>query len=142
MWQSCPEQFPEYPILRLHTTKLRLEICQPPVAGRLFSSDSTGHQRLYILPRRMIPGTAQHLLHCPLIFALREKRRSQIKETVSTAYWLTAAAVYLGWSFWSDAWKTTWIVWPVAGVLFAAVMCLCNLLPHGRFRQGAAASFL
>lgn len=61
-------------------------------------------------------------------FALREKRRSQIKETVSTAYWLTAAAVYLGWSFWSDAWKTTWIVWPVAGVLFAAVMCLCNLL--------------
>lgn len=61
-------------------------------------------------------------------FDPREKRRSQIKETVSTAYWLTAAAVYLGWSFATDAWESTWVVWPVAGVLFSVVMCLCNLL--------------
>lgn len=61
-------------------------------------------------------------------FAPQEKRRSRIKETVSTAYWLTAVAIYLGWSFWTNAWESTWIVWPVAGVLFAVVMCLCNLL--------------
>lgn len=61
-------------------------------------------------------------------FAPQEKRRSRIKETVATAYWLTTVAVYLGWSFWTNAWESTWIVWPVAGVLFAVVMCLCNLL--------------
>ncbi len=61
-------------------------------------------------------------------FAPQEKRRSRIKETVSTVYWLTATAVYIGWSFWTNAWGDTWIVWPVAGVLFAIVMCICNLL--------------
>ena len=58
----------------------------------------------------------------------RKQRRNRIKETVSTVYWLSAAAVYLGWSFWTRAWESTWILWPVAGILFAVVMCLCNLL--------------
>lgn len=61
-------------------------------------------------------------------FAPREKRKSSIKETVGTIYWLTAAAVYLGWSFLSNDWEITWIVWPIAGILFAVVMCLCNLV--------------
>ena len=61
-------------------------------------------------------------------FTPREKRRSRFKETVSTAYWLSATALYLLWSFWTQGWHRTWIVWPVAGVLFAVVMCLCDLL--------------
>lgn len=61
-------------------------------------------------------------------FSPQEKKRSRIKESVSTVYWLTATAVFLGWSFWTDAWGQTWIVWPIAGVLFAVVMCICNLL--------------
>ena len=60
-------------------------------------------------------------------FAPQEKKKSRIKETVGTAYWLTATAVYLGWSFRTNAWESTWLVWPIAGVLFAAVICLCNL---------------
>ena len=35
-------------------------------------------------------------------------------------YWAIAVAVYLGWSFVTMRWDFTWIVWPVAGVLFAA----------------------
>jgi hypothetical protein len=35
-------------------------------------------------------------------------------------YWAIATAVYLGWSFITMRWEITWIVWPVAGVLFAA----------------------
>lgn len=38
---------------------------------------------------------------------------------LSGAYWRLAAAIYLGWSFWTMRWDFTWIVWPVAGVLFA-----------------------
>ena len=29
-----------------------------------------------------------------------------------------ALAVYLGWSFVTNRWESTWIVWPIAGVLF------------------------
>lgn len=61
-------------------------------------------------------------------FAAQEKRKNKQKQPIATAYWLTATAVYLAWSFWSNAWELTWIVWPIAGVLFAGVMCLCNLL--------------
>ena len=35
-------------------------------------------------------------------------------------YWAIATAVYLGWSFATLRWEFTWIVWPVAGVMFAA----------------------
>ena len=60
-------------------------------------------------------------------FAPREKRRGRIKEAISTLYWMTATAIYLGWSFWTSAWDRTWIIWPVSGVLFAVVMAVCNL---------------
>ena len=33
-------------------------------------------------------------------------------------YWGIALAVYLGWSFVTNRWETTWIVWPIAGVRF------------------------
>ena len=33
-------------------------------------------------------------------------------------YWGIALAVYLGWSFMTNRWESTWIVWPIAGVLF------------------------
>ena len=35
-------------------------------------------------------------------------------------YWAIATAIYLGWSFITQGWHITWIVWPVAGILFAA----------------------
>lgn len=61
-------------------------------------------------------------------YAPQKKRKNQIKESVATAYWLVVTAVYLAWSFLTKAWDSSWVVWPVAGVLFAAVMGLCNLL--------------
>lgn len=61
-------------------------------------------------------------------FTISEKRKGKMREAVSSIYWLTVTAIYLGWSFWTNAWETTWIVWPVAGVVFAVVMCVCNIL--------------
>ena len=60
-------------------------------------------------------------------FSDREKKRSGLKESVGTIYWLLAVAIYLGWSVATDNWTISWIVWPIAGVLFAAVMQICSL---------------
>lgn len=60
-------------------------------------------------------------------FSDREKKRSGLKESVGAIYWLLAVAIYLGWSFATDNWTISWIVWPIAGVLFAAVMQICSL---------------
>lgn len=60
-------------------------------------------------------------------FAPKEKKNNRIKEAIGSAYWLLAVAVYLGWSFLSNDWGITWVVWPIAGILFAVIKCLCKL---------------
>ncbi len=55
----------------------------------------------------------------------QEKKRGQKRaEGISTAYWLLATAVYLAYSFYTNRWDVSWIVWPVAGVLYAALMVI------------------
>ena len=41
---------------------------------------------------------------------------------ISSIYWCVITAIYLGISFYTNAWHRTWIVWPCAGVLYAAVI--------------------
>ena len=66
-------------------------------------------------------------------YAPAEKKRNQKEKALSAAYWMLAAAVYLGWSFTTTGdWKNTWIVWPVAGVLYAAVLHLYRLFTKSR----------
>lgn len=50
----------------------------------------------------------------------RKKKRSK-DSVLSGIYWAIVTAVYLGWSFWTMEWHRTWIIWPVAGVLYAVV---------------------
>lgn len=54
-------------------------------------------------------------------YSQKEKAVKKKFEIYSTAYWCIATAIYLGWSFLSVRWDYTWILWPVAGVLFGAV---------------------
>lgn len=61
-------------------------------------------------------------------FSPAEKKKNKITGTVSTIYWMTTVAIYLVLSFITGNWKTSWIVWPVAGLLYAAVIAVCNLL--------------
>lgn len=42
------------------------------------------------------------------------------------AYWLIATAIYLAWSFTTNDWDRTWIIWPVVGVLFPAFYAIVN----------------
>ncbi|MEG0919100.1 MAG: helix-turn-helix transcriptional regulator [Anaerovoracaceae bacterium] len=61
-------------------------------------------------------------------YSVKEKKNSIMKEMVSTVYWLLVVALYLGISFITNDWETSWIVLVVGGVLYAAIMVLCNFL--------------
>lgn len=54
----------------------------------------------------------------------REKASRAKVSAFSSAYWLIFTAIYLGWSFYTMRWDFTWIVWPVAGVLYGAVSAI------------------
>ena len=54
----------------------------------------------------------------------RKDRKGKELDTIATVYWCLVTAVYLGWSFWTYRWGFTWIIWPVAGVLYGAVAAI------------------
>ena len=59
----------------------------------------------------------------------RSKKRANRKtERIASIYWSVVTAGYLRWSFLSNAWHISWVVWPVAGVLFGAVSALIQIL--------------
>ena len=60
-------------------------------------------------------------------YAYAERAKNGAKEAVGTAYWALATAIYLGWSFWSGRWEFTWVVWPLAAVLFAVLSSVLRL---------------
>lgn len=52
----------------------------------------------------------------------REKKMDEHKnENVGQIYWCLVTAIYLGYSFITQRWDISWIVWPVAGVSYGAV---------------------
>ena len=58
------------------------------------------------------------------------KKESGIVGAIATCYWLVSTAIYL--VLLLGPWKSatvenSWIVWPVAGVLFAALMCVLKI---------------
>ena len=44
------------------------------------------------------------------------------------SYWLLVTAGYLAWSFITQKWDQTWIVWPVAGVSYGAIYEIAKAL--------------
>lgn len=48
------------------------------------------------------------------------------KDVISSVYWLLVVGAYLLWSFTTSAWAISWIVWPLAGVLYAVIEKACK----------------
>ena len=64
-------------------------------------------------------------------YTLAKKHSAPIRDTISSVYWMIVLAAFLVWSFMSGDWGITWVVWPVAGILFAAVMSIVEALHKG-----------
>lgn len=51
-----------------------------------------------------------------------EAKNKKLKsEVISSVYWPIVLAIYLGYSFLTGDWGRSWIVWPVAGIIFGAI---------------------
>lgn len=60
-------------------------------------------------------------------FTKKEKKIKGTHDILSGIYWCIVTAIYLGWSFSTARWDFTWIIWPVAGVLFGAISGIVRL---------------
>lgn len=77
-----------------------------------------------------VTGGMQHEISRILLqegeFASKSKAGNKLVDTVSGIYWPIVVCIYLAWSFITMQWGYTWIVWPIAGVLFAAISGICS----------------
>jgi len=45
---------------------------------------------------------------------------------LAAIYWPLVTAAYLAYSFITNDWQRSWIIWPVAGVLFGGISAVCS----------------
>jgi len=57
-------------------------------------------------------------------YTWRQREGKSFAERISGPYWMLIVVIYLAWSFISNNWGFTWIVWPIAGVLFGLISAL------------------
>ena len=57
-------------------------------------------------------------------YSRANKEEAKRTRTVSAVYWSLVTAGYLAYSFITMDWQRSWIVWPVAGVLYGLVMAI------------------
>ena len=55
------------------------------------------------------------------------EKKAPWRRAVAGCYWCLVTAGYLAWSLITKRWDFTWLVWPVAGVLFAALAVVVEL---------------
>ena len=68
-------------------------------------------------------------------YTRNQKKRHRLLGTVSTVYWLVATAVFLVYTYGPSGNgqpQSGWIIWAVAGVLYAAVMGIVRIINRSR----------
>lgn len=61
-------------------------------------------------------------------YSREKKLRNRKMAPIAIAYWCIVTAIYLLWSFLTWEWYRTWIIWPVAGVLYGAIDAVSNMV--------------
>ena len=54
-------------------------------------------------------------------YSRKAKLEAKRNSPVAAIYWCLVVAIYLAYSFITNRWDRSWIIWPVAGILFGAV---------------------
>lgn len=61
-----------------------------------------------------------------------QKKNSAKVELVGGIYWCIVTAIYLGSSFVTMQWGYTWIIWPVAGVLYGVIASIMEYMARNK----------
>lgn len=62
-------------------------------------------------------------------YAPENRTSNNRMEKIGAFYWPLITAIYVGWSLWTMDWGRTWIIWPVAAIVFGAIYGLVTMLP-------------
>lgn len=60
-------------------------------------------------------------------YSVKQKEKAY-SNVVAGIYWPIVVAAFLAYSFLTNDWDRSWVIWPVAGVLFVAILAICKTL--------------
>ena len=82
---------------------------------------------VYMIVRTCVRQAGYNILLQDGDYTPARKQENRRNEPISAIYWALALTIYLAWSFITMQWQTTWIVWPIAGVLYGVVEAVLRL---------------
>ena len=56
----------------------------------------------------------------------KAKKDHSLMNLIAPVYWLTMTAAFLFWGFVFDGWGISWVIWPIAGVVFAIIAAVVH----------------
>lgn len=65
-------------------------------------------------------------------YSKKQKEKNHIMDTINSIYWISIVAIYLGISFIFDNWSISWIVWPIAALIYVVIMNIVDLVNQKR----------
>lgn len=65
-------------------------------------------------------------------YTRKNKEITRKNSAIGGVYWSIVVAGYLAWSFITMKWHVTWIVWPIAAVLYGAITSVLAAVNRGR----------
>lgn len=74
-----------------------------------------------------VKGSYEQLL-CEGEFEPKEQERAKKISKFAAIYWPIIVAVYLGWSFFTNNWGFTWVIWPISALIFVGVCSALHTL--------------
>ena len=68
-------------------------------------------------------------------YSVEEKQIGKKISAFPAIYWCLTTAIYLAWSFGFNAWEKSWLIWPIAGVLFAAIYGVVHTYAKSKIKE-------
>lgn len=87
------------------------------------------------LLRANIPMSALKALLEEEDFTRKNKELKKKADPLISAYWILMVAIYLGYSFATNNWGRSWIIWPVAGVSYVLYYLILKFFLENNFKK-------
>lgn len=87
------------------------------------------------LLRANIPMSALKALLEEEDFTRKNKELKKKADPFISAYWILMVAIYLGYSFATNNWGRSWIIWPVAGVSYVLYYLILKFFLENNFKK-------
>ncbi len=82
---------------------------------------------IYLLAKTSIIWNGMQKLLEEEDYSRESKKHNHRTGNFSGAYWSLVVVIYLGYSILTNHWEKSWVIWPIAGVLFAGISSIIKI---------------